>query len=278
MQRWKALGCPAALLWLVANLGVLAGCGSETSGESYRNDFREGLDSNMFQLFGGDDPAVHNKLTDDGLHVMIPKDAESVSGAGVMGRFVLQGDFVLTARYHTQRLTAPTGVNGAGAILVIDDAAGQVASIQKVMLSDESNRFISHVALKDADGNLDHQVQTHPASGTHGQIRLSRVGTRLRYEVKVEGAADFTSLDEEEFSDNDVTQFHLGAQTGGESPCDVSVIWQDLQIEADKINSLSDRVRREPEWGSRYPYMLGVMALLAVGIAIILAWRRSREE
>lgn len=280
MREEIFLGCRRTavrlLLCLLGGHVMLAGCNSETPGESYRIDLREGLDSNMFELYGGEDPAVYSQLTNDGLHVTIPKDPESVISAGTAGRFALQGDFVITACYHTHRTPPPDGGHGAGASLVISDDAGQVASLQKVQLSDKSHQFVAHWAMKDADGILDHRARTQPATGTTGQVRLSRAGRRIRYEVKVDGAADFETIHQERFSRSDITLFRLGAQTG-ESPCKVSVVWQDLEIEADQILSLSDRVQRNRGWAQTYRYVLAAMVLLGVGSAAAWVWQRSRE-
>jgi len=254
-------------------LALLTGGPPAGAVESYRFDFRVELDPQMFRLYGGSSPEDFCTTSAEGLRIVLPEQANGVGTAGVASRFVLRGDFVLTARYNMLDCPVPKGGYGAGLTMVVIDVTGQYGSLQSVMQKDRGHRLVAHRAVRETSGKYTHLASDHPAPGQTGRIRLTRSGSVLLYSVAADDAPGFKTLHETEFTIHDISEVQLAAQTG-EWPCPVEGAWVDLEVQADR---LIPPVSPVPIPGPlRWTFLL-LVVLVAAQLAAMWAGRRSRR-
>ncbi len=256
-----------ASLWLRVALFVVSpllvnGDARSDSPQQVSADFRERFDPALFRLMGGPTPADYCRLEKSGVRCQIPAGDPTINYCGLHTQLVVGGDFAITARYEINRLPAPPSGHGAGVKISIKDVYGDGASLQRLHMRGGREGWSAHRAELQPDGGTKHSSVVVSNSSPKGRLRIARTGSTLRYLVAEGDSDEFNEIRSADFSDRDLVQLHLAAQTG-DANTEVDVIWTGVEIEAQRLVRPFEAV--DSRWSGRN------IAVSAIGIGMLIA-------
>ena len=201
-------------------------------------DFREDFETQAIGL-GGPSRSRFFSVEPSGLRVTIPENSDGQFCAAAV-KIRIRGDFRVTARYTILDMPRPTSGLGAGVTVTLEEAQGEHAGMTRRHRQREGHVFGSYRGRPQPDGTVRHSTRhSAPLSETSseasgGWLRLTRVGTKIRYQVADPNAERFRDIHEEDFTDDEVIRVRLVMQTGG-SPTAVDMVWSCFDVQAEKI-------------------------------------------
>ncbi len=201
-------------------------------------DFREDFETQAIGL-GGPSRSRFFSVEPAGLRVTIPENSD-VQFCAAAVKIRVHGDFRVSARYTILDMPRPTSGFGAGVTVTLEEAQGEHAGMTRRHRQREGHVFGSYRGRPQPDGSVRHSTRhSAPLSETSseasgGWLRLTRVGTKIRYQVADPHAERFRDIHEEEFTDDEVIRVRLVMQTGG-SPTPVDMVWSCFDVQAEKI-------------------------------------------
>lgn len=206
--------------------------------ESYQQNFKGQFDYQKLKLFGTDTPTNLCKLTDDGIRILYTSTEEKpVPVTGVITRFPVQGDFVITGEYEILDLPKPADGFGAGLTMVIHEKSGEWASLQRLHHPKKGQIYVAHHAVPNkGEGDqppkekYKHSVSQQKAVSKSGKVRLERRGDTLTYFVADGAEKPFVQIHSIEFPPGELKDVELASQTG-KSFSSVDILWKDLRID-----------------------------------------------
>jgi hypothetical protein len=201
--------------------------------QEYYWSFKDNPDKrDDFQWIG---PGAENcvKLEPAGLRITLPVDHPARANTGVAKNLAIAGDFEITTGW--QILAEPTPAQtgqGTGLFLGIDLVTERNrATLTRVVREGVLFTTWFELTKEGADKPFKTDVKYFPTTARAGQLRLTRNGAALLYEIAEPASNDFKILARHPFSDEEVKQIRLGGVTGGpEKSLDARVI--DLRIRA----------------------------------------------
>ena len=201
-------------------------------------DFREDFETQAIAL-GGPSRNRFFSVEPAGLRVTIPENSD-VQFCAAAVKIRVQGDFRVSARYTILDMPRPTSGFGAGVTVTLEEAQGEHAGMTRRHRQREGHVFGSYRGRPQPDGTVRHStLHSAPLSETSseasgGWLRLTRAGTKIRYQVADPHADRFHDIHEEEFTDDEVIRVRLVMQTGG-SPTAVDMVWSYFDVQAEEI-------------------------------------------
>jgi hypothetical protein len=174
--------------------------------------------------------------TEKGVKIQIKETEFRSKSMGVIAPVKIEGDFQITAKFKINSLPNPPGGFGAGASLVLEIDDGSYLSFQRVKQADGRQILVAHKALaKLFSSEHIHSTRELDSSIQVGTLRLSRIGSTIRYEFSAtDPPQKFILVRETQLPTDKINQIRLTAQNG-EVQSEVEVEWNYLEIEADKI-------------------------------------------
>jgi hypothetical protein len=229
-----------------------------------------------FELIGPD-AAECVKFDAEGLRISLPLGfAGRRPSTGVAKYLDLKGDFEITIGYQIigEPAAADTGL-GTGLFLGIDlDAERNRATFTRGVRDRAVLTSWFELTEKGADKPHRTGLKSQPTTDRAGQLRITRQGSELLFEAAGPAGADFTLLDRQEFSDQDVHQIRIGGDTGGpRASLDARIL--DLRIRARSLPGQAAAVPPAPAPGpadETPPRLLRswLGAVLVLGVVVVL--------
>jgi hypothetical protein len=171
-----------------------------------------------------------------GVRVLVSGQESKFPPFGVSLRFAVSGDFEITASYELRKLDKPaTGYGVSVSLWVMTDTP----SVEAATLA-RSHRWDGNVWVADkgwwdvAKKEYRHDQEAFPTACQAGKLRLARTGPVLRFLVAEGNNEDFRELRNIPFKEEDLSQVHLGVDTGG-SNGPVEVVLKDLRVRAKEL-------------------------------------------
>jgi hypothetical protein len=241
----------------------------------FEQDFRSTMSPTKLRLVGGEQPTKYCTVSANGLKCTIPPGTEAVSTCGVETRFVIRGDFEITAGFQLLDVPKPDQGQGAGVKISIKDSHGEWASLQRIHLSKRGQVFSAHRAVKQPDDKYKHSSEIQPTESKTGKLKLVRKKDQLTYLVAEDDSSEFTEVRTEAFTSDEIPQIFLAVQTGG-AKTGVDSVWTDLRILADQIHYPHAPVASKLP--SRWPYLAIPVAVFALIGVVVVFVRRGRAS
>ncbi|QDU52144.1 hypothetical protein Pan110_45160 [Gimesia panareensis] len=236
--------------------------------ESYRERIeyyfdREGVVDNM-PLYGLSNSEAVTQ-TEKGVRIQIKQTDDYSMSTGVIAPVKLEGNFQVTAKFKILSLPAPPGGYGAGASIVIEIDDGSYVSFQRVKQADGRQILVAHKALaKQFSSERIHDTTELESSDLAGTMRLTRIGSTIRYEYSTEDTPNhFTLVRETNVPTDKINHIRLTAQNG-EIQTNVEVEWNYFEIKADKI------IEQQENSPDTVPHTFSVVGWTAWGCIPIL--------
>jgi uncharacterized repeat protein (TIGR03806 family) len=217
----------------------------------------------------------HVSSTKKGLRITMPAETYVASSAGVRIPARLSGDFMITASYRLLDVPRPAEGHGAGVSLVVQTVGPETwASLQRVHSTLDEQLCVAHLAGRSDTGEPVHSVVATSTASTWGRLRITRSGTMLYYSFADKDSDRFQELRAIEFSDWDVIGVELAAQNG-EHPNPVDVLWEDVTIHAQAIETTSLTPPRAKKTILSARLWLAILcAMLSSGSIFLIRMRR----
>lgn len=253
---------------------VLAVAPSARAVDRFTQDFgRDPINERILRYVGASTEQAITR-TERGLLVKLPVEKSGQSQAGVATKFIVEGDFEITAGYELQNIAQPEKGYGAGVMLRLFTAGGthQRVNLSRFKRSSGEDTFGANV-WKEAKGELRPNSEQFPAQGERGQLRVVRTSSTLIYLV-AEGDGEFRELRRiEDFGREPLKAVEFLADTGGsEQP--LSVRLTHLTIVADELPFGTPARRRSTIWSVWTAF--GVLGVAILAVAGGWYWRQRR--
>jgi Protein of unknown function (DUF1583) len=228
--------------------------------------------------------------TGDGEHTSIQRDAGGlrirVSGKesgfppyGVSPRFRVNGDFEITASYEVIKLDKPTAGYGVSvALWVMVD----LPSVDAVCVSRSHRPWDGNVWVADkgwwdkSEKKYHHDGQSFPTECRTGKLRLVRKGSTIQFLVAEGDTDEFQELRQIDYSSEDLSQIHLGVDTGG-SKGPTEILLKDLRIRADEL-PLSGVTKKQTSWAWLVWLGSGVLGAGVLACGAFCWWYTARRR
>lgn len=231
-----------------------------------QHDFRGGqLPEEVFSFFGTNAKS-YVKPDRDGLRIVLPTKDKPIGMVGVACSPQIQGNFEVTIGYEILQVEKPKGGFGSGPTLsvVAETPKSDTGSIAHRVPPIQGDIYGTDRAVLNPEH---HESRQFPAPSRKGQLRLTRIGSELRYLALAEPETEFQVLRREEtFGDAPLKTIRITASTGGGvGPLDVRIT--DLTIRTGQIEVAS---AANASTKSNRPQGL-ILVLSVTGIAFLLA-------
>jgi len=260
---------PSLLFLLVAT----GGSGALTA--ECHIDFREGKFDNRQLRLTGADTAKLVRPEPEGLLMEIPAGG-GVDQVGFAAKYVLHGDFEITASYELLDVAKPDAGYGVGPAIHIaaSTKAENAATLSRIERPKEGSVYGAHVAWfaqsRTQAKRREHRVRLFDTSSESGRLRLARSGEMLQYLVADGESETFRQIHQVAFTDANVDLVCAALnRNGARTPA--TIRWKDFDLRAERISRF-----RRPSSGKGG--LLGV-GLCVTGVAGLLAlwyWRRAK--
>jgi serine/threonine protein kinase len=226
-------------------------------------------DSEGIQL-SGPSPEECVRFEPEGLRITLPLGFEGERPpTGLRTNIAVQGDFEITMSFELLKMPGPENAGTSGAKLhLILDAAKYKAGFSRVLTPWGGSRLTAWLS-RPGQKQL---FEGFPNEALSGRLRLVRTGPTLSYFFSQDPDTDFTLLKEFPFTEEEVNNISLTAQTSSpRASLDARIT--DLHIRAASLPNLS---------ATPYPRIVlifgaGLGLLLAVVLGIFLAMRQGRN-
>jgi hypothetical protein len=258
--------------------GLSSGCSSSRRGElkdEFYQDFRTKLPPASVLALApntGEEKVIRREP--QGLRILVAGKPSGFPPFGASPRFGVIGDFEITVSYELLKLEKPKGGYGTGVSLWVMGKTDAVTLAR--FTRKDSNVFATNKGwMKGSDYAND--TQSAPTDCKSGKLRLARAGTVVRCLVAEGDSDEFRELRAIDFNKDDLTQVHVGVDTGGDTG-PVEVLLTDLRVRAEEL-PLSG-VPKKQTWGSWLLWALaGVAGAAAIAVSAFLVWRsRARKK
>jgi WD40 repeat protein len=152
---------------------------------------------------------------------------------GVAAKFGIKGDFELTAGFEIVEAEPPKEGRGVyfELYLMTETSSGEALSFNRMVLQDGREVYASaRMSSNKAGGrNIIFQGEEIPAPRKSGQLRITRLGSKIFLSVREDAGANFRVLYRAELGAEDVKFLRLGANPGG-GPHAVDLRIHDLRV------------------------------------------------
>ncbi len=234
----------------------------------FKQNFRDsGFDFQRLQLIGVN-AQRHVTPEPGGLRMVLPGN-KKVPLVGVATRFRVRGDFEITAEFVINQVGKPSAGYGVGATiyLLADTEEKEAASMGRLHRIKEGDVFAAMHGSTPSGGKRLHNVKFFPTKAKSGKLRIARTNSILHYLYAEEHSPDFQELFQTQFTNADIIQVRLGADSGGAASA-LDMFWKSLSVYAQGFPNL-DEVQ---SWSWLYilGFILAVGFLGAVGVWIWL--------
>jgi hypothetical protein len=146
------------------------------------------------------------------------------------------GDFEITVSYELLTAERPKAGAGAGADLyILAEKTLHGATLRRCLDPKGQQVYFVHDSTRE-DGKLVPRYNSFPTDARTGKLRFMRTGSKLQYLVAEKESGQFRKLHEVEFGDGPIGLVRVEATTDG-SPTSVEVLWQDLTIRAQELQT-----------------------------------------
>lgn len=203
----------------------------------YSWDFLTGEFDNVSLTPFGNGAVNLVRPTDKGLRLRLPV-GEKTPGIGFATRFQVRGNFEITMRYKLDRIATPKDGWGAGPSLYVTTVSNLQPAAQLSRLSRKDDREIHSIfRAMPVDGERTKLHKQFDTTTQRGQLRMTRVDSRVIWSVAEGYSTEFHDLHEDEFDTGDVGLVRVSLQqsapsTGGE------ILIEHFSIMADELPHL----------------------------------------
>lgn len=178
--------------------------------DEYRFRFAGGDDGAPLFRWAGTDPREHIATTDAGLVISLKKS--TASAVGIVGSFVLEGDFDMTVSFQLLDSPQPvSGCYGVGLSLEISAARAKQGAATIGAYFRPREKYVLVTDLTASGGRLTSRGEWHPAHEMAAKMRLKRSGSELRF-LAAEGDNGFRELRRTQFTREAITLVRLVAR------------------------------------------------------------------
>jgi hypothetical protein len=205
-----------------------------------------------------------------GMRITIPAGEDQPRQGGFDTAFPLQGDFEVTTSFEVLRADQPTTGYGVGVGLYapIDPTTHDAVSLSRRVKVNGQAEFISN-RMRTVAGQLKHQVASLPATAATGQLRLQRVGPRMRFFVADGAEAPFVLLAEVELGTEDLPFVRVEADTG-KSDSGLELRLLTLSVRAEQLPGGPTEESASPHNGGGRRWLAAVVLLSLVFLLLAI--------
>jgi hypothetical protein len=275
------------IVWLLLAMGTPV----TASGDTYSWDFRNGHFDNLSLVPMGAGAVNLLQPTNEGLRITVPA-GHDVKAVGFSPRFVISGDFEITAEFTIVKRTQPKSGYGSGPSLYLSmgSTTDSAASLGRQLRTDGRDVYGVFAARVEEGKRIPTaRIFDVPAANKSvtGQLRLTRTGHEINYSIADSSRSAFRPLVTLPVSDADVTMLRVGlAQSDPQSAA--VIVLQSIQIDAAKLLQLpSEQSRTAQLYRPRYQpppqptsyrwLWQTIAALLITGVFATRWWKRRRS-
>jgi hypothetical protein len=244
----------------------------------FYQDFRNGnLPQALFKMEGPDAP-LRIKPEREGLRITLPAEQQKPDGVGISPLFTIKADFELTVGYRIINTTAnPAGQRGAGLEVYIrtNSPTEEALGLSRRTRPDGSEVFSCTRMTTNDQGmrksvpnlNLEHL----PAHGKSGQLRVTRVGTKVAVTTAEQNETQFRLLYLVDLGDADAYQIRVGANPGAAAN-EVDLFIHDLRIRNISHNDPTALAAFASGTPVRNKSLIIVAVLFGIGLLLVGFW------
>jgi hypothetical protein len=260
--------------------------------DTYSWDFRNGHFDNLSLVPMGAGAVNLLQPTNEGLRITVPA-GHDVKAVGFSPRFVISGDFEITAEFKIVRRTQPKSGYGSGPSLYLSmgSTKDSAASLGRQLRTDGRDVYGVFAARVEEGQRIPtaRLFDVPPANKSMtGQLRLTRTGQDINYSIADSSKSAYRSLVTLAVSDADVTMLRVGlAQSDPQSAA--VIVLQSIQIDAQKLLQLPSEQSRTaqlyrpryqpPSQPTSYRWLWQTFtALLITGVFATWWWKRRRSS
>jgi hypothetical protein len=205
----------------------------------FHQDFRGGeYDHRALMLMGGNaEKFVQAKR--GGLIVRIPAGLDKPAAVGIAPRFLVHGDFEITATCAIVQADKPIRGYGVAAALWVetDTPTEEAVTVERGIIPREGERFTS-TRISGPQEARKYDVRRARAQSRSGKIRMARMGSKVTTSF-ADGDKPFRVLRTVELGTEDLTLVRLGADTGVSDHA-LEILVEDLIIRAEALPGLPE--------------------------------------
>jgi len=254
--------------------------GEELKDEFYQ-DFRSPKfpPTSILDIARGEGEQKIVKREAGGVRVAVAGKESGFPPFGVSPRFHVSGDFEITASYEVVKLDKPTSGYGVSVTLwVMTDKP----SVDAVCVSRSNRPWDGSVWVADkgwwdvSEKKYHHDGQAFPTQCKGGKLRLVRTGSVVHFLVAEGDSQDFQELRQVDYNTEDLSQIHLGVDTGG-SKGPVEIVLKDLRIRAEEL-PLAGATKRQTSRSWLIWLAAGLVGLGAVAASALYVWKSARAK
>jgi len=276
---------------LINITGLLLSMAATASAASYAWDFRNGHFDNLSLVPMGAGAVNLLQPTKEGLRITVPA-GHDVKAVGFSPRFVISGDFEITADFRIVSRTKPGSGFGTGPSLYLSMGGTQdsAASLGRQLRTDGRDVYgVFAARVEEGQRIPTARLFDVPAArkSMTGQLRLTRTGHEISYSIADDIASEFRPLVTLSVSDADVTMLRVGlAQSDPQSAA--VIILQSIRIDADELLQLPSEQSRTaqlyrpryqpPRQPTSYRWLWQTLAaVLVTGVFVTWWWKRRHS-
>ena len=280
-----------ALIQVVCLLLAIVPTATATA-DSYSWDFRNGHFDNLSLVPMGAGAVNLLQPTKEGLRITVLA-GHDVKAVGFSPRFVISGDFEITAEFTIVKRTQPKSGYGSGPSLYLSmgSTKDSAASLGRQLRTDGRDVYGVFAARVDEGQRIPTaRLFDVPAANKSmtGQLRLTRTGHEISYSIADSSKAAFRPLVTLPVSDADVTMLRVGlAQSDPQSAA--VIVLQSIQIDATKLLQLPSEQSRTaqlyrpryqpPPQPTSYRWLWQTLAALVItGVFATWWWKRRQAS
>lgn len=186
----------------------------------------------------------------EGLRIKLPAGPRTGKQPGVRSRFVIGGDFEITASYEILSADQPeTRRKNVGAWLRIEtvripamlpEAGYEKATIRGVLGDQNEYLFVTN-HMKATTGIPSDAVQRTTGQGRQAKLRLVRAGSMLQFFVAEGDEGKFREIRRVDFSRDDIQYVALTAEST-DAKVAAEVRWLDLDVRAEYLPGIGTKI------------------------------------
>jgi Protein of unknown function (DUF1583) len=239
------------------------------------------------------------KAEPEGLRITIPADKRYNEAVGMMAPTPIKGDFEITAAYEIIEANRPTGGGfGVGIELYIKAKSPSQEGLGFYRLTRNSGYDSYSCSQMSGIGNKrgpirggDHGDKDFPAQGKFGQLRMTRVGSKVILSAADDLGNDFQPKYEMDYVPDDLVMLRIGAHPGG-APNPVDLRLLDLRVRPvdSKSAEIAKVLEKTPTLtspdnapGTRRTWLWVLALLVAIslvigGVLVLLNAKRGKKK
>jgi len=219
----------------------------------------------------GDQKIVRRESS--GVRIRVSGKKSGFPPFGISPRFRVSGDFEITVSYELVKLDKPASGYGVSVSLwaMTDTPSVDAATLSRAHRPHDGNAWVADKGWwAVSEKKYYHDGQTFPTQCRAGKLRLVRTGSVMHYLVAEGDSDEFRELRLASFNDEDLSQIHLGVDTG-ESTSPVEVLLKDLRIRAEELPVGASRRQTSRAW--LIWLVAGIIGIGAVFASALVFWK-----